>query len=141
MKHLILLPAFIFTLVCFNNTFANTSTDLNSENKAITLCPAPVITSFSPAEGPTNTLVTITGSNFNSANTVLFNGVNACFTIINDTVIAAYIPDGLNTNATISIESTGGCTGTSSTDFTLLSTECATADIYKIGRASCRERV
>jgi len=130
MKHLILLPAFIFTLVCFNNTFANTSTDLNSENKAITLCPAPVITSFSPAEGPTNTLVTITGSNFNSANTVLFNGVNACFTIINDTVIAAYIPDGLNTNATISIESTGGCTGTSSTDFTLLSTECATADIY-----------
>ncbi|RBP30879.1 gliding motility-associated-like protein [Oceanihabitans sediminis] len=130
MKHLILVPTFIFTLICFNNTFANTNADLNSKNKATTLCPAPVITSFSPAEGPVNTLVTITGSNFNTANTLQFNGVNANFTIINDTEIAAYIPNGLNTDATISIESTGGCTGTSATDFTLLSTECATADIY-----------
>ena len=52
----------------------------------------PVITSFSPASGKIGTSVVIQGTNFTGANSVLFNGVNAAFTVINNTQITATVP-------------------------------------------------
>lgn len=94
-------------------------------------CPAPIISSFSPASGPENTIITINGSNFNNAVDVSFNGVTAGFTIINDNQITAYAASALNTSATISITSSGGCIGNSAIDFAFIQPGCTdSGDIY-----------
>lgn len=97
---------------------------------ASNFCPAPIVTSFSPDNGPENTLITITGSNFTDATSLDFNGTNATFTIISDSEITVNVPSGTASTSAISITSSGGCTGTSSSDFTLLATDCTTAEIY-----------
>ena len=52
-----------------------------------------VLTSFSPAQGEVLATVTLTGSGFNSANAVTFNGVYATsWTIDHDTLITAQVP-------------------------------------------------
>src|SRR5262249_6229366 len=58
--------------------------------------PAPQVMSISPASGPVGTLVTITGSNFQSAmppsGAVYFNNVSASITSWNSTQIVATVP-------------------------------------------------
>ncbi|WP_452228886.1 T9SS type B sorting domain-containing protein [Lacinutrix sp. MEBiC02404] len=94
------------------------------------ICPAPVVTSFFPSSGPEDTLVYISGSDFTTAATVAFDGISTTFTIINDNEIEAFIPAGISASSNITITSTGGCVGNSATDFTLLASECTTADVY-----------
>ncbi len=57
---------------------------------------APAITSFTPNNGPTDTVVTITGVNFAAApggiTDVSFNGKPAAFTVVSDTQITATVP-------------------------------------------------
>ncbi|MDO6598065.1 hypothetical protein Q4512_14170, partial [Oceanihabitans sp. 2_MG-2023] len=102
-----------------------------ASNKTLKLeCPAPVITSFFPSSGPENTIVYIDGSNFNAAATVEFDGVSTTFNIINDNVIEAFIPAGTSTTSNITITSTGGCVGNSTTDFSVLESECDSPDVY-----------
>ncbi|AWH85783.1 hypothetical protein HYN59_11975 [Flavobacterium album] len=86
-------------------------------------CTAPVISSFSPASGPSNTLVTITGSGFSAGTTsVKFGGVEASgFTVVTDTQIKAIVADGAPTGAVT--VTTNACTGTSGT-FTMISSNC-----------------
>ncbi|WP_375239411.1 IPT/TIG domain-containing protein, partial [Aurantibacter sp.] len=120
MKYTKLLFCLIFTFFIFKTGLSN-----NTNN-----CPNPVITSFSPLNGPENTLINITGTNFNTANTVTFNGINATFNIINDTEIAVYLPAGTTQSSNISITSSGGCTGISPSTFTTLSSGCSTGDLY-----------
>lgn len=93
-------------------------------------CPAPIINTFSPTNGPVNTLVTINGSNFLDTATVSIDGINSTFTIVNDSEITVFIPTDATNPSVISIISNGGCTGNSPSSFTVLSSSCATGEIY-----------
>lgn len=60
--------------------------------------PAPVsITSFTPANGPVGTSVTITGVSFTGATSVSFNGTAASYTVNSSTSITAVVPVGATT--------------------------------------------
>ncbi|WP_179320625.1 T9SS type B sorting domain-containing protein [Winogradskyella helgolandensis] len=118
---------YVLSLFFITNTYATVSSDIEEDNS---FCPAPIINTFTPATGPQNTLITINGSNFSAAASVSVDGINTTFTIINDSQITALIPAGAIDTSGISIISNGGCTGTSSSDFTVLATNCDSADIY-----------
>ncbi|MCX7549960.1 IPT/TIG domain-containing protein, partial [Xanthomarina sp. F2636L] len=131
MKQLLIFSTLLCTLLCFNHILANNSKELISEIKVNTECPSPIINSFTPTNGPVNTLVTIFGSNFNDAVTVSFDGVSTSFTIVNDNEITAYSIHGLDNTSTITITSSGGCTGNSSSEFTSILSTCTNdQDIY-----------
>ncbi|QRM89666.1 T9SS type B sorting domain-containing protein [Lacinutrix sp. WUR7] len=131
MKRIKLLLVFICTFFIYNASNAfNTNKNITDNTKASSFCPAPVVTSFFPSSGPEDTLVYISGSDFTTAATVAFDGISATFTIIDDNEIEAYIPAGISASSNITITSTGGCVGNSVTDFTLLASECTTADVY-----------
>ncbi len=98
-------------------------------------CTAPTITSFTPASGPQNTLVTINGNGFTNGSgtsAVTFNGIPATsFTVVSNTVIKAYVPAG-NASGLISV-TTNGCEGFSTGNFTKISTTSVgnySSDIY-----------
>lgn len=83
---------------------------------------APSITSFSPGSGVAGTIVTITGSNFSAtavSNTVKFNGTSATVSDASSTSITAAVPSDATTGK-ITVE-VNSLTGTSSTDFVILS--------------------
>jgi hypothetical protein len=59
--------------------------------------PLPTVTSISPASGPKNTVVTITGTNFGTNLTTLkvyFNNVQATVQTATNTAITAVVPNG-----------------------------------------------
>jgi|GEM_PF-1588309 len=82
------------------------------------------ITGFTPGSACVGSPVTINGTNFSSATTVKFNGVNAAFIIVSATQIKAIVPSGANTGK-ISI-TTPSNTAASSGDFTVLETPTVT---------------
>ncbi len=82
---------------------------------------APVMSSFSPIQGPSGTEVTITGTNFGAdaaSNKVKFNGVMATVKNASATQIVVVVPDAATTGA-ISVEA-NGVTGNSSSNFTVI---------------------
>ncbi|MES2388879.1 MAG: IPT/TIG domain-containing protein [Bacteroidota bacterium] len=86
---------------------------------SFTVIPAPVITSFNPAAGPTGTTVNITGSNFTGATFVTFNGVSASsFVVLNSTTITVTVPASATTGP-LSVTTPGGV-AVSSTDYTVI---------------------
>lgn len=106
------------------------ASNLKTSNNIKAYCPAPILTSYLPTSGPENTLITIQGSNFDSATSVTFNGVEALFTINSANEITTLVPSGITETSTISITSSGGCVGDASTNFTLITSECFTGDLY-----------
>jgi hypothetical protein len=68
---------------------------------------APAVTGFTPASGPVGTGVTITGSGFNSATNVAFNGTQAVFSVLSDTSIRVAVPTGA-TSGLITVTNPGG---------------------------------
>ena len=71
------------------------------------LAPAPVITSFTPTSGGTNSYVAIYGSGFTTATAVKFGGVSASsFYINSDTYMYAYV--GTGASGSVSVTTTGG---------------------------------
>ncbi|NJL14758.1 MAG: hypothetical protein HC913_18335 [Microscillaceae bacterium] len=66
----------------------------------------PLITGFTPANGPVGTVVNINGDNFTNAIEVLFNGVPAVYTVVNDGRISATVPN--TTTGFISVRTSGG---------------------------------
>ncbi|WP_417200235.1 T9SS type B sorting domain-containing protein [Bizionia sp.] len=132
MKQPKLFPFFFCLLFISKCSFALINVNYsNTESRYNNPCPEPVISDFSPTSGPENTLITINGSNFNNAVDVSFNGVTAAFTIINNNQITVFAASALNTSATISITSSGGCVGNSTTDFAFIQPNCVdTGDIY-----------
>jgi len=82
--------------------------------------PAPVVDSFAPVSGIVGAEVTITGSNFNFATSVLFNGTAAAsFTIDSATQIRAIVPSGATTGKITAQNSSGG-NGLSASDFLVI---------------------
>lgn len=64
--------------------------------------PSPTITAISPATGPKNTVVTITGTNFGTSTSALkvyFNGVQGTVQTATATSITATVPAGASTGA------------------------------------------
>jgi uncharacterized repeat protein (TIGR01451 family) len=79
--------------------------------------PPPLISSFSPTNGPVGTKVTIQGQNLGNASSVQFGDVPAQFALLNTQQIVATVPTGATT-APITIVAPGG-TVVSSTAFTV----------------------
>lgn len=101
-------------------TDAGTATSAN--NFVVTTPPtdvnAPVISNFSPGNGPVGTEVTINGQNFDGANNVSFNGTSANdFEVATTTRILAIVPPGATTGK-ITVSNAAG-TGTSANNFTV----------------------
>jgi hypothetical protein len=70
---------------------------------------APVITSISPAQGPTagGTAVTIIGTGFTGATGVVFGSVSAAFTVVSSTQITATAPAGSGA-VSVTVTTSGG---------------------------------
>ncbi|WP_448702315.1 FG-GAP-like repeat-containing protein [Mucilaginibacter sp. AW1-3] len=84
----------------------------------------PVITSFSPASGPVGTLVTITGSNFNSTtgnNVVFFGGVKAIPQSASTTSITVVVPVGATYQPLSVLNISNGLAGNSILPFVVTS--------------------
>lgn len=80
------------------------------------------LSSFSPATGPVNTVVTLTGDNFSDVVEVLFNGTPATsFEIVNNTLIKSIVPAGAMTGRLSCITS---CSAISESDFVVLGANC-----------------
>jgi hypothetical protein len=85
----------------------------------------PTITSFSPASGPVDASVTLTGTAFSGATAVKFNGVAATYAVSSATQISATVPAGATTGP-ITVSAPGG-TVTSAQRFTVYSTPTITS--------------
>lgn len=81
---------------------------------------SPTITGIAPTQGPVGTNVVISGTTFNGATTVTFNGVASYFTVNSSTQITATVP-ATATTGTIAVTTPGGV-ATSSGPFTVTPT-------------------
>jgi hypothetical protein len=79
---------------------------------------APLISSFAPSSGRLSTSVSIVGSGFTGATAVSFGGVNASYTVVDDTHITAIVPTLAVTGA-IKV-TVGSSSATSAPSFTVL---------------------
>ncbi|SDH74291.1 T9SS type B sorting domain-containing protein [Winogradskyella thalassocola] len=119
----------LFPLVLiFNGYFLINNTNYSTYKADSTACPAPIINTFNPASGPVNTEITIDGSNFSTTSSVDFNGVTASFTILSDTEISITVPSGVTDSSNITLTTSGGCDTTTATSFSLLNSDCNSAD-------------
>ncbi|MES2559088.1 MAG: IPT/TIG domain-containing protein [Bacteroidota bacterium] len=82
---------------------------------ALTVYPAPTVSSYAPSAGPVGTAVTITGNNFNSVTGVNFNGVAASYTVTGTTTITTTVPAGATTGVVTVVNGSGTGTGPSFT--------------------------
>ena len=91
-----------------NVTVTNATATSNNSAFTVTAAGVPTITSFSPTAGTAgSTVVTITGTNFCGATTVLFNATAATTKTVNSaTQITATVPTGATTGK-ISVTATG----------------------------------
>jgi len=79
---------------------------------------SPSITSFSPTNGPTGTVITITGQGFSTTTNVVFNGSPTAlgdFTVASDGSLLVVVP-ATATSGTLTVNTTGG-SATSSGNF------------------------
>lgn len=82
------------------------------------LLPVPRVSSFSPVKGTEGTSITITGERFVGISNVAIGGVNAAFTVVNETTVTAVVPAQARTGK-ISVASAQG-TGLSAADFNIV---------------------
>ncbi|MDR6968960.1 gliding motility-associated-like protein [Flavobacterium arsenatis] len=108
--------------------------DFELQGSVTQACTPPTILGHTPAMGPENTFITITGSGFlagSGTSAVKLSGVNvASFTVISDTEITANIPAGNNLSGLISV-TTNGCEGTGVMYFAVIeSTGSSASNLY-----------
>ena len=84
-----------------------------------TFVPAPIIASFSPANGAIGTTIIIRGSNFSNATNLAIGGVNIPFTVNSGEQITAQIPLSGIESGVVSVSTLGGV-GTSDSTFTFV---------------------
>jgi subtilisin-like proprotein convertase family protein len=108
------------TINSWSITFPAFSSGCSSVSNVIpvTVIPLPVITGFTPGTGVVGSSVDINGSGFTGATDVLFNGLSASYSIVNDNLITATVPAGASSGL-ISVTNSCG-TGNSSSSFTVL---------------------
>ncbi|WCO02744.1 T9SS type B sorting domain-containing protein [Psychroserpens ponticola] len=132
MKRFIFISAFFCALFASNQSFSFNAIKNNASTTVNRLCPAPIVSVFSPSTGPENTLITITGVNFTDVVSVQLEGMDIGFIIINDNEITAVAPATLSASSQINLISSGGCIGVSANAFTVTESECSTSsgEIY-----------
>lgn len=99
MMKLLLGKVSYLTVIC-SSTFYLIGPQLLSSCNEPEEASAPLITSFSPLEGPVGTTVTITGANFSSTaanNLVKFNGTTASVTSATASTLVVSVPVGAST--------------------------------------------
>jgi DNA/RNA endonuclease G (NUC1) len=101
----------------FTTLPADVATTLRNKVDGQTNAP-PIIFSFSPTSGATNANVIITGTNFNNASAVAFNGASAIFNIDSATQITATVPTNAGSGF-VSVSTPSG-TAISTNSFTVL---------------------
>jgi len=100
---------------------ATNAFDAGSSASDYLLTAPPTITSFTPANGPSGTEVTITGNNFLGTTNVVFNGTNAMnFSVDSNTQIRANVPAAA-TSGSISVINADGA-AVSANAFTVTAT-------------------
>ena len=104
-------PASAITAPLSVSTFAGTNTTASN----FVISGTAVITGFTPAVGPTGSVVVIAGGDFTSATAVKFNGVNAAFSVTAASQIHATVP-ATATTGPLSVTTPNG-TVTSSSNF------------------------
>jgi sugar lactone lactonase YvrE len=117
LKRSVLLLIIFITLSVFITSCSKSGTGINPKPPAEAVIS---ITAFSPAKALPNSIVSISGSNFNTAlanNVVKFNGVSAQVNSVNATEIVVTVP-GTATTGKIEVSSNGKKV-TSATDFTV----------------------
>jgi len=95
-------------------------------------CTNTSVTSFQPASGPENTIITVTGSGFqfgSGVSAVQFGTTPAIFTLVSDTQLTATVPVAA-VSGNITLIANGGCLAASPTAFTVLSSNCSSPEIY-----------
>lgn len=119
----------LFPLVLiFNSYFLINSTNYSNYKAESITCPAPIINTFNPLSGPVNTEITLTGSDFTTTTIVDFDGVNATFSILSDNEIVISVPSGVSNTSSITLTTSGGCDTTTTSNFTLIDSDCNAAD-------------
>ena len=93
----------------------------------------PSIITFSPANGPAGTLVTVTGINLRTTVAVAFNGTPATFAVVSGSAVTMNVPAGATTGP-ITLTTAGG-TAISASNFTL-TTSVSTPVISSASTAS-----
>lgn len=96
------------TLTIANNDGDENPYNFNIQGNGIVCTPSTSISSITPTLGPVGTVVTINGSGFTTATSVLFGSSTATFTIVSNTVIEAVVPTNASTG-NIFIQDAGGC--------------------------------
>lgn len=77
--------------------------------------PAPAVTGISPTSGPAGTAVTISGTNFTGATSVVFGTASAAFTVTSSTKISATAPAGSGT-VDVNVTTPAGTSASSTSD-------------------------
>ena len=72
-----------------------------------TFVATPTVTGFSPLSGPVGAQITITGTNFTGASSVMFGSKTATFTVVDGQTISATVPKGAKSGQ-ISVTTPGG---------------------------------
>jgi outer membrane protein assembly factor BamB len=75
---------------------------------------ATTITSFTPATGSVDKLVTITGTGFSGATAVTIAGTTAAFSVVSDTTVTAHVPYGATFGPVTVASPSGAATSTTS---------------------------
>ena len=106
----------VFSLKAFDG-------DLSSEDEYdltmdVESLPAPTITSFTPTTANVDETVTVTGTNFNSASSVLIGSKTVSYTVVSDTTIRLTVNSNI-TSGPIKVTTIAG-TAVSSDTFTIL---------------------
>jgi large repetitive protein len=96
-----------------------TGTITSIDSYTVTPTGSPVVSGFSPASGPVNTQVVITGANFNNVSLVTFDTLAASFTVNSSAQITATVPAGA-TSGLIAVTTSNG-TATSASSFIVTS--------------------
>lgn len=106
-------------------TPAGTGTSAGPFTVLPTPASAPTVVSFSPATAPAGTVITLTGTNFTGATSVMLGTTAATFTVVNATTLTFTVPAAAQTG-TVAVTTPAG-TGVSSAAFIVVSTAPAIA--------------
>jgi hypothetical protein len=82
-----------------------------------TVVPAPTVAGFTPSTAAAGASITITGTGFDTALDVTFNGTSATFSVLSDAAIRAVVPPGA-TSGPVKVTTVGG-SATGTTSFTV----------------------